>query len=111
MTTSATAKVLKIDATERMPNFVDLAEGGVAEQMAYALDKVADNILDENTNPVTPRKVTLEITLIPNIRRDHVDAKIQVKTKLVDDDAITASLQLGKSHGQVVMIENSTLGE
>lgn len=111
-TETVRAEILKSDPMDRFPSLAALCEGGLDEQFAYALEKIAYNIMDENTNPVTPRSVNIKITFTPDMTRNFTNVKAEVGApKLAPDTPITTSMQIGKNRGEVTMIEMSTLGE
>ena len=56
----------------------EIADGGVQVKLNRALQQVADNILDPNTDPTKKRKVQLNITLAPNEKRDASDVTVEV---------------------------------
>jgi hypothetical protein len=75
----------------------EIAEGGVQEKFAAEMKKVADNILDLNTEAKTKRKVTLELILEPNDNRDAVDVTVNVKSKLAPQVGVATTLLLGRN--------------
>lgn len=69
-----------------MPNNIinlnTFANGSLAEQMNNELQNIIDNIDDPNTNPTTARKLTVEIVIKPNQRRNGANVQINTKSKL-----------------------------
>ncbi len=61
-----------------------------------ALQQVADNILDPNTDPTKKRKVQLNITLAPNEKRDASDVTVEVKTTLAPEVGVPTTMLLGR---------------
>ena len=54
---------------------VTLCEGAVQEKVDRALEKVAKNILDPNTDPGKKRSITLKITMKPD-ENDNEDVEV-----------------------------------
>lgn len=73
-----------------------IADGGAQEKFTTELQKVADNILDLNTESKTKRKVTIDLTFIPNVKRDTVDVVVDVKSKLAPQVGVTTTMLLGR---------------
>lgn len=74
-----------------------IADGGAQEKFTTELQKVADNILDLNTESKTKRKVTIDLTFIPNDKRDAVDVAVDVKSKLAPQVGVTTTMLLGQN--------------
>lgn len=74
-----------------------IADGGAQEKFTTELQKVADNILDLNTESKTKRKVTIDLTFIPNDKRDAVDVAVDVKSKLAPQVGVTTTMLLGRN--------------
>jgi hypothetical protein len=75
-------------------SFTTLAGGGVQEKLQYALDEVAANIADPNTDAKKTRKVTMTLTLKPNEQRSIANLEIDVKTSLVAPVGISTTLMI-----------------
>lgn len=86
----------------------EIAEGGVQEKFAIEMEKVANNILDPNTEAKAKRKVTLELTLIPNDNRDAIDVMVNVKSKLAPQEGVATTMLLGRN-SDTGMIEANEL--
>lgn len=74
----------------------EIADGGVQVKLNRALQQVADNILDPNTDPTKKRKVQLNITLTPNEKRDASDVTVEVKTTLAPEVGVPTTMLLGR---------------
>ncbi len=74
----------------------EIADGGVQVKLNRALQQVADNILDPNTDPTKKRKVQLNITLAPNEKRDASDVTVEVKTTLAPEVGVPTTMLLGR---------------
>ena len=87
-------------------NFSTLAGGGVQEKLQYALNEVAENIADPNTDAKKTRKVTMTLTLKPNEQRSIANLEIDVKTSLVAPIGISTTLMIDRDEkGQIVTSE------
>lgn len=87
-------------------SFATLAGGGVEEKLQYALDEVAANIADLNTDAKKTRKVTMVLTLKPNEQRSIANLEIDVKTSLVAPVGISTTLMIDRDEkGRVVASE------
>lgn len=86
-------------------NLNELADGAIKEKLAKALERVANNIMDPNTDQNKARKVTLNLTL------KQTDAGVikltsEVKTTLAPDVSVDTTLLLGRGDdGYPVMNE------
>ncbi|RXZ84615.1 hypothetical protein EBB07_00945 [Paenibacillaceae bacterium] len=66
-----------------MPISIDsLAGGGASERIEREMKKIAENVLDPNTNATATRKLVIEITIKPNEGRQMGNADISVKSSL-----------------------------
>ena len=87
-------------------NLSTLAGGGVQEKLQYALDEVATNIADPNTDAKKTRKVTMTLTLKPNEQRSIANLEIDVKTSLVAPVGISTTLMIDRDDkGKTVVSE------
>ena len=96
-------------------SFSTLAGGGVEEKLQYALDEIAENIADPNTDAKKVRKVTMTLTLKPNEKRTIANLDIDVKTSLVSPVGISTTLMIdrdcnGKAVASEIYGNNSTQG-
>ena len=74
----------------------EIADGEVQVKLNRALQQVADNILDPNTDPTKKRKVQLNISISPNEKRDASDVTIEVKTTLAPEVGVPTTMLLGR---------------
>lgn len=89
----------------------EIADGGVQVKLNRALQQVADNILDPNTDPTKKRKVQLNITLAPNEKRDASDVTVEVKTTLAPEVGVPTTMLLGRDiNGKVHVNELKSSG-
>lgn len=59
-----------------------MAKGEVYEDIEAELTKVANNIMDLNTEAKIKRSLTIKIDYVPNESRDALDTSVQVTSKL-----------------------------
>jgi len=87
-------------------SFATLAGGGVEEKLQYALDEVAENIADPNTDAKKVRKVTMTLTLKPNEQRTIANLEVDVKTSLAAPVGISTTLMIDRDErGNIVASE------
>ena len=87
-------------------SFSTLAGGGVEEKLQYALNEVAENIADPNTDAKKARKVTMTLTLKPNESRMVTNVDIDVKTSLAAPMGISTTLMIDRDNtGKIVASE------
>lgn len=78
----------------KMVELSKLANGAVDERLNIELQKVLDNIQDENTDAIAARKITLAITLKPDETRSLANVSVQAKTTLAPAISIGSVLML-----------------
>ena len=84
----------------------EIADGGVQVKLNRALQQVADNILDPNTDPTKKWKVQLNITVAPNEKRDASDVTVEVKTTLAPEVGVPTTMLLGRDiNGELTQFE------
>ena len=87
-------------------SFSTLAGGGVEEKLQYALNEVAANIADPNTDSKKARKITMTLTLKPNENRMVAEMSIDVKTSLAAPAGISTTLLIDRDEkGNAVAAE------
>lgn len=87
-------------------SFSTLAGGGVEEKLQYALDEVAANIADPNTDAKKARKITMTLTFKPNEQRSIASVEIDVKTSPVPPKGISTTLLIDRDEkGKAVASE------
>ncbi|MDW5300222.1 MAG: hypothetical protein SA378_08810 [Sedimentibacter sp.] len=89
-----------------MINIMNLADGNIVDKLNRELQKVAQNIVDKNTDPKKERKITLTLSFKPNDNRDFVITKIQTKTSLAPELGEETQIIIGKdSEGELHLNE------
>ncbi len=85
---------------------MNLADGNIVDKLNRELQKVAQNIVDKNTDPKKERKITLTLSFKPNDNRDFVITKIQTKTSLAPELGEETQIIIGKdSEGELHLNE------
>ncbi len=83
-----------------------LMSGAVSERFGDELSRALENILDPNTDPKKPRKITLTVTIKPNKDRNVADFAVEAKSSLAAPVPVATSVYIGKDkHGNVVAEE------
>lgn len=77
-------------------NLETLANGAFSVQVNRAIEEVAENIQNPNTEASAARKITVVITLKPNKDRSFVATSVQTKTALAPALGIATALNMGK---------------
>lgn len=76
-------------------NLETLAGGAFAEKLNEALQEVAENIQNPNTEATAKRGITVTIKFAPNKNRQMVNTQIAVSTKLAPTEAIDTEMVVG----------------
>ena len=84
-----------------------LAEGEVAGRIQNELNKIANNILDLNTEADKSRKLIIEVDFKPNEKRDALATKVLIKSKLEPQVKTETTMLIGRdiNTGMVAMNE------
>lgn len=78
---------------------------GVAEELfERELQAVAKNIDDINTAPDAARKITLTVTLKPDLERREVKATVECKAALAPTKPASATIFCGKIDGRPTLL-------
>ena len=83
-----------------------LAEGAPAEQIAAELAKLYQNVADPNTDAKAVRRVTVEISVKPNERRDSAEIEITAKSKLPGLKPTSSTWYFGIRDGRQVAVQH-----
>jgi hypothetical protein len=116
MNSESGTNVLKMNAAPGVPeagaekraSILEMAGGAISERVDYEMGSVIRNILDENTAPAKPRKLTLELTFTPSPDRGFVQVSSVVKVKLEPTTRVQTSLfTYAQVSGGRVFVENT----
>lgn len=83
----------------------NLKDGAVIEAVDAELQRVLDNVIDPNSDPLAKRTITLTISVKPNQERTQIGITAQAKSSLAPDIAINAIALVGKEAGAGVANE------
>jgi len=83
----------------------NLGSGAAIELFDTELQRVLDNIVDENTKPTTIREVTLKIKIKPDEDRESGSVEIQASSKLAPVHPYPTQILIGNQRGQGVATE------
>ena len=87
-----------------------MCDGGVQERIDRALMKIADNILDPNTEAKKKRSLTVTISFVPN-EDDREDVTVDVSTsiKLAPETGLKTQLYIDKdlTSGTISLTEHA----
>lgn len=91
-------------------NLETFANGAFSSQVNRALEEVAKNVQDPNTEPVATRKITVTIGFKPDADRSFVATGVQTKTTLAPALGAVTAIQMGKDlrTGEVEAVEIGT---
>lgn len=91
-------------------NLETLANGAFSVQVNRAIQEVAENIQDPNTEASAARKITVTIGFKPNKDRNFVATSVQAKTTLAPALGTVTALSMGKDikTGKVEVVEVTT---
>lgn len=71
----------------------ELMDGALTERFNLEMERVLNNVFDQNTNPKAKRQIQIVIDIVPNERRDAADAGgIHVTTASSDITVILTSM-------------------
>jgi hypothetical protein len=79
-----------------------LGKGAAKELFAQELDRVLENILDPNTEPVAKREITLKVTFRPSDDRREVETEVEASSKLAAFRGAGGVIFVGRRAGRAV---------
>lgn len=88
-------------------NLEQFAGGKLSVQLNKALEKVAENIQDPNTDAQKVRKINVSISFRPNDERNFVATTVETKLSLAPELGATTALSMGRDlrTGEVEAVE------
>lgn len=87
-------------------SIIEMAGGAFLERIDYEMEKVVDNILDPNTKPTKPRKITVTIELTPDDDRGKINVNVTAKSTLAPTNPVGTSLTfVSDRNGEAVLAE------
>lgn len=85
---------------------LELAQGALAEEVAFQLGKVAENILDPNTEWKKARKLTINMEFTTSEDRQIVSVTATTQAKLVPSKPVKSQITFGAdSNGEICAVE------
>lgn len=88
-------------------NLETFANGAFSAQVNRAIEEVAKNVQDPNTDATAARKITVTIGFKPNQERNFVATGVQTKTTLAPALGAVTAISMGKDikSGEVEAVE------
>lgn len=88
-------------------NIDQLAEGAVAEKIKTELERIAENILDLNTDFKKARSLSIKLSFVPNERRSEMNTRVDVTSKLAPSEEAVTTFLIGRDYntGMIEMNE------
>lgn len=93
--------------SENVVSLSTLGNGAAVQLFQVELQKVLDNIVDENTNPKAIREVTLKVKVKPDEDRDYGQVSISCTSKLAPMAPFGTNFFIGKRGRQGVAQEHN----
>ena len=85
---------------EKVNSVLDFANGAMLERVNYELVKVMENIKNPNTDD-KPRKITIELSIIPINDRNSVTIKSIVKKTLRPTSSVQTQMAVQTMDGRI----------
>lgn len=86
----------------------NFGNGALAEKFNAALQAIAENIQDPNTDPTAAREITIKVKLKPDHKRENIGVELLVTTKPAADASYSMQLCLTNS-GQFKQLDQADL--
>lgn len=80
-------------------SILEMAYGSIMERADYEMEKIVENILNENTDPEAKRTMTLKLVFEPSPDREMVNVNVQASSKLAPFVSLRVGLRVGRSGG------------
>lgn len=92
---------------EKMFNLEEFAGGALSEKVNAEIERVLKNISDPNTDPKKARKITINVTLKPNLERNAAAVIVDTKSTLAPSIPMETNIMIDKdlNSGQVLASE------
>lgn len=87
-------------------DFEGLAEGAVKEKIETELKRIAENVLDLNTDYKKTRMLNIKIKFLPNERRSEMSTSIEVTSKLAPAEESATTFLIGQDYTTGAMAIN-----
>lgn len=86
----------------------NFGNGALAEKFNAALQAIAENIQDPNTDPTAAREITIKVKLKPDHKRENIGVELLVTTKPAADASYSMQLCLTNA-GQFKQLDQADL--
>ena len=87
-------------------SILKMAKGAFEERVDYEMNRVIDNILDNNTKATAKRKITLTIEFVPDDDRKMISVAVTAKSQLCPTNPVNTSLYItADNNGEMVVAE------
>lgn len=90
---------------EQPVNISTIGGGALEELFQREMEKVVENILDQNMEATTVRKINIEILIKPDAKRNFGQVGISVTSKLAIQNPFGTSLWFGRDGGTARAVE------
>lgn len=90
---------------EEALTIVTMAQGAAVERFGDELQKVLDNVMDENTSPTKSRSVTLKVTIKPSKDRSFGDVDIACTSVIAPPSPVETKIAIGRTRRGAVATE------
>lgn len=87
-------------------NIDQLAEGAVGEKIVTELERIAENILDLNTDSKKARVLTIKLNFVPNDNRTILTTRVDVTSKLAPSEETETTFLIGQDYNTGFMAMN-----
>lgn len=93
---------------QRKVSILDLARGALSEEVNVQLQRVAENLLDPNTDWKKARKIQITLEFTTNETREIHHVVASTTTKLVSSKPVTTQIAFGSDeNGELCAVELS----
>ena len=82
-------------------SILQMAKGAIEERVDYEVNRVVDNILDQNTKATGKRKIVLTIEFVPDDAREMIGVSVTAKSTLQATNPVTTSLCITSDYNGV----------
>jgi hypothetical protein len=90
---------------------LDMAKGALSEEVAFQLGKVAENLLDPNTDWKKSRKMVITLEFTTDEHREITRVTATTESKLATSKPISTQLAFGADqNGELCAVELSKVG-
>lgn len=93
---------------QKKVSILEIAKGALAEEVGYQLGRVAENLLDPNTDYKKPRKLVITMEFRTDEHREITRVEATTQAKLVNSKPVSSQLVFGADkNGEMCAVELS----